>query len=152
MYGLQTCVTDRYQDLGDTPPSVGGSETGDGERGRPAVDLACHGGGMDAEFGCERCYRNDDAGATWAYYIEEHGKVLLRTVEADSHFSVSVVKCAACAQLFVWIFNELVDWEGGDDQADILIVPVTADEAKRVRLRRGEMDMTYVRSLGDSRR
>ena len=29
---------------------------------------------------------------------------------------------------------------------------LTADEAKRVRLRRGEMDRTYVRSLGDSRR
>jgi hypothetical protein len=103
---------------------------------------------MDAEFGCERCYRNDDASAVWDNYTRsnDRGLVEVRTIEEDSHFSIRIQKCAACNQFFVWVFNEIVDWNNGDDSADISVLPIFPVEDVRA------VDMEYLHSLGESRR
>lgn len=103
---------------------------------------------MDTGFGCERCYRTDDAGAVWGYYTKsnDRGLVAVRTVEEDTHFSIRIKKCATCNQFFVWVFNELMDRDDGDDPADISVLPIVAADAVRA------ADVEYLHSLGESRR
>jgi hypothetical protein len=75
--------------------------------------------------GCGVCF-GDDAGETWAR------SAALRRVVAlveESHFSVRVVTCGACGQAFASVFCETIDWRGGNDPQEWLLLPLTSHEA-----------------------
>ncbi|MER7583956.1 hypothetical protein [Kitasatospora sp. NPDC097691] len=78
------------------------------------------------EFGCAQCYAED---AREAWDRQGDGFEREARVVKDSHFSVSVRRCLACSQRFVWIFTEFVDWRGGDDAQYDTIMPLTDAEA-----------------------
>ncbi|MFF4378338.1 hypothetical protein [Kitasatospora sp. NPDC001547] len=100
-----------------------------------------------AEFGCAKCYGEDEK-AVWGRQREgfEHEA----EVVDGSHFSVGLRRCRECAQRFVWIFSEVVDWMGGDDAQYVTIMPVTADEAAG--LRQGTLRPQQLGGLGRDRR
>lgn len=51
----------------------------------------------------------------------------------DSHFGVDTCRCAACGQHFLTLFCECIDWADSDDPQVYLAVPVSEDEARRLR-------------------
>ena len=105
---------------------------------------------MTTDFGCAHCY-GDDAEATVAYY---HGGGLEteRRIIDESHFQVSLRRCRGCAQAFIAIFTEFVDWAGGDDAQYRDIVPVTPAEAAHLVASGEDVDLSYLGSLGAGRR
>ncbi len=48
----------------------------------------------------------------------------------ESHLIVSIQQCSACGQVFLSIFTEQIDWQGGDDSQARVLVPISADEEK----------------------
>lgn len=50
-----------------------------------------------------------------------------------SHFGAAISRCSRCSQHFLTLFCETVDWADGDDPQTWLAVPVTAEEAERLR-------------------
>jgi hypothetical protein len=101
-------------------------------------------------FGCPQCYGED--AETARAFVEAGGLVTDRTVVDESHFIVSLRRCAACGQPFVSIFTEFVDWSGGDDAQYRDLVPVTADEAQAVLDQGEQVDPRFLGSLGEGRR
>lgn len=83
---------------------------------------------MTAGSGCQHC-SDADAAVAWV-----RARDLLREIEivAESHFGITVCRCASCAQDYVWIFCELIDWADGNDPQEWLVVPVTPTEAHRL--------------------
>ncbi|WP_316527912.1 hypothetical protein [Kitasatospora brasiliensis] len=79
-----------------------------------------------AEFGCAKCYGEDER-AAWRWQRE--GFESETEVVDGSHFSVDLKRCRDCSQRFVWIFTEVIDWMGGDDAQFVAIMPVSEAEA-----------------------
>jgi hypothetical protein len=100
---------------------------------------------MSKSFGCRRCY-GEDPRRVWAYY--ENGLAVEEELVFESHFLVQLRRCLECGQQFVWIFDEAVDWEGGEDAQRRQIVPVSATEAETV----GELHHRVLAALGLDRR
>jgi len=51
----------------------------------------------------------------------------------ESHFGVSILRCVRCGQHFLSMFCERVDWADGDDPQTRVVVPVSGDEAQRLK-------------------
>jgi hypothetical protein len=51
----------------------------------------------------------------------------------ESHFGVSLRQCAACGQHFLTLFCERVDWVDGDDPQTWVAIPVSGEEAEKLR-------------------
>ncbi|MCC6681906.1 MAG: hypothetical protein IT445_13485 [Phycisphaeraceae bacterium] len=79
--------------------------------------------------GCEVCMPPD---AKQAWESSKNLKRMQQLVH-DSHFWVSLHRCPACGQRFVFIFTELIDWDQGDDSQAFMHVPVTEEEASKLR-------------------
>ena len=47
----------------------------------------------------------------------------------ESHFHVMILACAHCAQRFVSIFAETIDWADGEDPQYWTLLPITGAEA-----------------------
>jgi hypothetical protein len=67
----------------------------------------------------------------------------------ESHFHVMTLACPRCAQRFVSVFTETIDWVNGDDPQDSTLLPITeAEDADLVQ--RGasltEADLNWVGS------
>jgi hypothetical protein len=78
--------------------------------------------------GCPRCF-GDDAAKVW----DDHGALdLVARVADESHFVADVLACPCCGQRFASLFCERIDWQGGNDPQDWLLVPLSADEASAV--------------------
>jgi hypothetical protein len=77
-------------------------------------------------FGCSQCWP-DSADAAW----EARKKVLVRASELidESHFHVMIVACPNCAQEFLSVFTETIDWVGGEDPQYWTTCPITAAQA-----------------------
>ena len=50
--------------------------------------------------------------------------VLLKVYVQDSHFSRKLFRCRECGQLYLYMFNEEVDYIGGNDPQFYRYVPV----------------------------
>jgi hypothetical protein len=74
------------------------------------------------------CLGDDCLAAREAIRKAEH---IARLVD-ESHFGVSVLRCARCGQRFLSLFCERVDWADGDDPQTRVVVPVSEDEARRL--------------------
>jgi hypothetical protein len=63
-----------------------------------------------------------------------HGFELLERFVADSHWSVSLLRCRECGLRYIFEFYEEVDWVDGDDPQYCAWVPVETDaDVARVR-------------------
>jgi hypothetical protein len=82
---------------------------------------------MPPESGCRRCIATGAAEA----WDRTRDLVIGTDIVAESHFRISVRGCPYCAQNYVWVFCETIDWADGDDPQEWLLVPVTAVEAQR---------------------
>ena len=51
----------------------------------------------------------------------------------ESHFSVSLRRCGACGRVFLRIFTELIDWQGGNDSQAWISTPLNGNEAEALR-------------------
>jgi hypothetical protein len=77
------------------------------------------------QFGCAQCWPSS-VEAAWA------ARATLRRTACliqQSHWSVTLLTCAACAQGFLAIFTETIDWTDGDDPQYWTVMPVTPAEA-----------------------
>ena len=100
------------------------------------------------EFGCDLCWPAE-AHAAW----EARGG-LIRLAEPidESHFIVAILACPRCAQQYVSIFTELIDWKDGNDPQCWTLLPLTEAEAESL-IRRGTLlDETSLNTLGHGRR
>lgn len=96
-------------------------------------------------FGCEVCIPSEPVKAS------SLGLDVVAELHAESHFGVSIRRCAACGQQFVWVFTETVDYAGGEDPQCRTVMPLTADEAARA-IERGTPDFAELHRLSSGRR
>lgn len=97
------------------------------------------------ECGCA-CKSDDCALAARAI----RGAVCTDRLINESHFIVSIIRCGRCAQLFVKLFCERVDWADGDDPQARLAACIT--EAEAAYLRRGKVDEQTLQRVLESPR
>ncbi len=76
-------------------------------------------------FGCDRCW---PACADEAEIARRALRWSARLIE-EPHFSVGLRECPACAQRFVSVFTETVDFVGGEDPQHTVLMPLTEAEA-----------------------
>ncbi len=107
-----------------------------------------HNESPDERFGCATCWP-EAADAAW-----EASRQLTETTELvdESHFRVTIRACPACAQQFVAIFTDTVDWASGDDPQYWTVLPVSASEADELRLRGADLSERKLDSLPAMRR
>ena len=95
------------------------------------------------------CVGSDSVAALHA--IRKAGRIA--ELVDESHFTVSIRRCAQCGQHFLWIFCERIDWADGDDPQTWMVVPVSADEAQRLITANVEADEDFIREIiGNERR
>lgn len=78
-----------------------------------------------AEFGCGHCWPADAAAAWQA----RRGFRPAAVCVDESHYRVTLLHCPSCAQAFVSVFTERIDWADGDDPQRWIVLPLTAAEA-----------------------
>lgn len=79
--------------------------------------------------GCDRCWPASPESA-W----EARRTLIAQSDLADeSHFHVGIASCSHCAQRFVSVFTETIDWVDGEDPQDWTQLPITGDEAEALR-------------------
>lgn len=100
------------------------------------------------ELGCERCWPRA-ADAAW-----EARRALTHVAELidESHFHVMILACPRCAQRFVSVFTETIDWKDGDDSQYWTLLPITEAEAADLVKQRDSLTETKFNSLGPYRR
>ena len=79
----------------------------------------------EGPFGCAQCWPSSAEAALEA----SNALVLGQELVDDSHLGVMIRKCATCGQLFVAVFLEHVDWQGGDDSQYWTLMPITEAES-----------------------
>lgn len=77
-------------------------------------------------FGCVACWPAD-ADTAWSNLTAMKVEVDLL---AESHFMVKLRGCRQCAQRFLTVFAETIDWDDGRDPQFWTVLPVTAAEAE----------------------
>jgi hypothetical protein len=99
-------------------------------------------------FGCNRCWTSSAEDA-W----EARGQLRLKEDLVDeSHYHVMILTCSACAQRFISIFTEKIDWVDGEDQQYWTVMPLTQQEAADLSCRRGSLSEGELMSLARDRR
>jgi hypothetical protein len=103
---------------------------------------------LEDNFGCKRCWPSS-AEAAW----EARGQLKREELLVDeSHYRVMILSCSACAQRFISIFSEKIDWAGGEDPQFWTVVPLTHEEAGDLCCRRGSLSEAELMSLAHGRR
>jgi hypothetical protein len=104
--------------------------------------------GPRQDFGCERCWP-PAADAAW----EARGALTHVTDLIDeSHFHVMILACPGCAQRFVSVFTETIDWVNGDDPQESALLPVTEAEDADLVQRRDSLTEADLNWVGSGRR
>jgi hypothetical protein len=99
-------------------------------------------------FGCERCW---PASADAAHEARRTLRGEAQLVD-ESHFRVGIRVCPACAQRFVSVFTETIDWDDGDDPQYWTLMPVTAEEVADLRRHGDDLSESTLNALGPARR
>jgi hypothetical protein len=104
--------------------------------------------GSKQDFGCGRCWPSS-AEAAW-----EARKGLAQVAELidESHFHVMILACPSCAQRFVSIFTESIDWQDGDDPQYWQLLPITEAEDVDLLRHQDSLTETELNALGRGRR
>jgi hypothetical protein len=100
------------------------------------------------EFGCEHCWPASAEAA------DEALNALVQTARlvGESHFGVSIRTCWHCAQAFLQVFTETIDWVDGEDPQSTTVLPLTRDEASRLVARADDPGEGELNALGPERR
>lgn len=99
-------------------------------------------------FGCERCWPAD-AHAAWE---ARGGLTHLEELIDESHFHVMILICPRCAQRYVSVFTELIDWKDGEDPQYWTLMPITDAEAESLSRQGTSLDEMSLNALGRARR
>ena len=70
----------------------------------------------------------------------------------ESHFHVMILTCPHCAQRFVSVFTETIDWVNGDDPQESTLLPVTEAEETDLGGRRASLTESDLNWVGSGRR
>lgn len=100
------------------------------------------------EFGCDRCWPAD-AEAAWE---ARRGLTRLEELIDESHFRVMILACPRCAQRYVSVFTEMIDWKDGEDPQYWALLPITEAEAEGLSQRGASLDEMSLNMLGRARR
>src|SRR5262245_31411288 len=100
------------------------------------------------EFGCEGCW----PAAADAAWLARSALKQIATLFDESHFHVMILTCPRCAQRFVSIFTERIDWTGGDDPQYWQLLPLTEPETTSLLDRGDSLTETTLETLGANRR
>jgi hypothetical protein len=104
--------------------------------------------GTGENFGCGFCWP-PAAEAAW----EARGALTAAAELIDeSHFHVMILACPRCAQRFLSVFCETVDWVDGDDPQYWTLLPLTGAEAAGLVQQRDSPAETEFYALGSGRR
>jgi hypothetical protein len=99
-------------------------------------------------FGCDHCWPVE-AEAAWSATCK-----LMRDTELidESHFHILIVKCNQCAQRFISVFTEMIDWENGNDPQYRILLPITDFEAVSLIQNRDSISEDVINALGKGRK
>jgi hypothetical protein len=98
-------------------------------------------------FGCNRCWPAS-AEAAW----EARGQLKREDLlVGESHYRVVILTCASCAQRFISIFTEKIDWVDGEDPQYWTVMPLTQQEAVDLGCRRDSLSEAELMSLARDR-
>jgi hypothetical protein len=100
------------------------------------------------EFGCDLCWPAD-ARAAWG---ARDGLSRLKELIDESHFIVTILACPRCAQRYVSIFTEMIDWEAGNDPQYWTLLPITEGEAEGLIQQGAPPNEMSLNALGRERR
>ncbi|HLF00432.1 MAG TPA: hypothetical protein VI547_00505 [Anaerolineales bacterium] len=100
------------------------------------------------DFGCEHCWPVTPDAAWEA----RRALVLEADLIDESHFHVMILVCRSCAQRFVSVFTETIDWADSDDPQSWALLPITGAEAAELVQQRGSVTETQLIVLGPERR
>jgi hypothetical protein len=89
---------------------------------------------VTAPVGCSACF----VGAPAEVWARIGTLTVEETLVEESHFSVRSLRCGGCGQLYAKTFCERIDWQGGNDPQQWVVIPVSADEWEALRLGRWE--------------
>ncbi len=81
-------------------------------------------------------YSNNIDCCIWnASKIDKHdltrSLIAIEVIDHESHFTRKILKCKECGQLFLYQFNEEVDWINGNDEQFYKWIPVKNIEEAR---------------------
>jgi hypothetical protein len=99
-------------------------------------------------FGCERCWPATADAATEARRTLVHEAELIE----ESHFHVMILACPSCAQRYVSVFTETIDWEDGEDPQYWTTLPLTPAETADLVRRADSITEATLDALGPGRR
>jgi hypothetical protein len=100
------------------------------------------------DFGCERCWPLA-ADAAW----EARRELSLVSEPIDeSHFHVMILACPRCAQRFLSVFTETIDWVDGDDPQCSSLLPLTGAETDDLARHGDSLNESSLQGLGSGRR
>ena len=99
-------------------------------------------------FGCERCWPASADAAHEARYSLTRVADLVN----ESHFHVMIRACPGCAQQFVSVFTETIDWADGEDPQFWTLLPLTADEASDLVRQGSSLTEAALNALGKGRK
>lgn len=99
-------------------------------------------------FGCDHCWPVE-AEAAWSAT-----RKLVRDTELidDSHFHILIVKCNQCAQRYISVFTEMIDWENGNDPQYWILLPITNSEVVKLIQNRDSISENEINALGKGRK
>src|SRR5689334_15312614 len=96
-------------------------------------------------FGCKQCIPIEPTTAT------SLGLELVVHLVGESHFGVSIRRCATCGQQFAWVFTETIDWDRGEDPQCTTVMPLTEGEAAGA-IAHGERSLADLAGIAVQRR
>lgn len=99
-------------------------------------------------IGCDRCFQ----ACPHAAAESRRGFRVLATLVDESHFGVCVEACPACAQRYLSIFCEMIDWADSDDPQCWSVFPLTTEEAARLMALGDAVDEATISGLDRDRR
>ena len=104
-------------------------------------------GDLMETFGCGRCW---PASADDAWAAKRSSEIKTSLID-DSHYIVSIWICPTCAQHFLSITTEMVDWDAGEDPIYRTFMPITQSELATL-MERGPPTEAALNAVGPGRR
>ncbi|HRK57316.1 MAG TPA: hypothetical protein PLQ67_07320 [Burkholderiaceae bacterium] len=97
--------------------------------------------------GCDRCW-SSQAPQAW----EAVSSLPIESFLIDEpHVIVSIRACPACAQRYLQVTTETIDWQGGEDPVDRTIIPI--DDGEHAQLITSKpLDARVIEAVGSAKR
>ncbi len=102
----------------------------------------------EEKFGCDTCWPPSAEGAWQARERLEHEEDIIN----ESHYHVMILTCPSCAQRFISIFSEEIDWVNGEDPQYWTVMPLTQAEVVDLIRRGGSLSEGKLMELAPGRR